>query len=103
MSNKDKAKEHVGYIGDPSDPSSLAFLRDVKLTVSVELDRKDLTVGKILALSRGSVIELDKLSEEPLDVRVNGTLVARGEAVIVNEKFGIRITQINSPEGEEII
>lgn len=89
--------------GNPDDPSSLAFLRDVTLMVTVELGTTELSIERLLKLDKGSVLEVEKLSEEPLDIRMNGNLTARGEAVIVNEKFGIRVTQIVAPMGEDII
>ena len=83
-------------------PTKLEFLNDVTLEVAVELGRTDLEIDTLTKIKKGSVIEIDKLSEEPLDIRVNGKLVARGEAVIVNEMFGIRVTQIVAPDGEEV-
>lgn len=84
-------------------PGTLGFLQDVLLTVSVELGRADLSIERLLQLKPGSVIEVEKLSEEPLDIFINGKISARGEAVIVNEKFGVRVTQINAPFGEDVI
>ncbi len=72
----------------------LAFLRDVRLNVSVELGRRRFRIAELLSLGQGSVLELDKLAGEPLDIRVNDHLFARGEAVVVNEKFGVRLTEI---------
>jgi flagellar motor switch protein FliN/FliY len=74
----------------------LEFLLDVPLQVSVELGRSRLSIQELLGLSPGSVVELDKLAGETLDILVNDRLIARGEAVVVNEKFGIRITDIVS-------
>ncbi len=74
----------------------LDLLLDVPLDVSVELGRTRLTIQDLLALSPGSVIELDKVAGEPLDILINDRLVARGEAVVVNDKFGVRITDIVS-------
>jgi flagellar motor switch protein FliN/FliY len=74
----------------------IELLLDVALEVSVELGRSHMAIGDILALRTGSVIELDKLAGEPVDVSVNGTLVARGEVVVVDEKFGVRITEVVS-------
>lgn len=76
--------------------TGLAFLTDVAMHVTVEFARSKLTVKKTLSLSKGSIVELDKMAGEPLDIRVNGKLVARGEAVIVNDRFGIRVTEIIS-------
>ena len=82
-----------------SKPSrTLDFILDVNLNVTVEVGRARMTIQDILQLGQGSVIELTKLAGDPLDVYVNNKHVARGEAVIVNEKFGIRLTDIISPE-----
>jgi len=78
------------------DPRSLDLLLDIPLQLSVELGRTKLLVKEVLQLNQGSVVELNKLAGEPLDVYVNSKLVARGEAVVVNEKFGIRLTDIVS-------
>ena len=72
------------------------LLLDVPLDVSVELGRARMTIQDLLALGPGSVIELDKIAGEALDILVNDRLVARGEAVVVNDKFGVRITDIVS-------
>ena len=77
-------------------PKNLDFLLDVNLQVSVEVGRSRMSIQDLLQLGQGSVIELTKLAGEPLDVYINERLVARGEAVIVNEKFGVRITDIIS-------
>lgn len=76
----------------------LGFLADVSLSVTVEVGRAKMTIQDILQLGQGSVIELTKLAGEPLDIFVNSKQVARGEAVIVNEKFGVRLTDIIAPE-----
>jgi flagellar motor switch protein FliN/FliY len=76
----------------------LDMLLDVPLEVNVELGRTRMTIQDLLQLGPGSVIELDKVAGEALDILVNGRLVARGEAVVVNDKFGIRITDIVSPQ-----
>lgn len=77
-------------------PKNLDFLLDVNLQVSVEVGRTRMSIQDLLQLGQGSVIELTKLAGEPLDIYINERLVARGEAVIVNEKFGVRITDIIS-------
>jgi flagellar motor switch protein FliN/FliY len=74
----------------------LDLLLDVPLELSVELGRTRMTIQDLLGLGPGSVIELDKIAGEPLDILVNDRLVARGEAVVVNDKFGVRITDIVS-------
>jgi flagellar motor switch protein FliN/FliY len=75
---------------------SLDMLLDVPLQVTVELGRRRMRIGDLLALAKGSVVELDKVAGEPLDVRVNDQLVARGEAVVINDKFGVRLTDVVS-------
>ncbi|MGJ3523938.1 flagellar motor switch protein FliN [Nitratidesulfovibrio sp. D1] len=75
----------------------LDFILDIPLDVSAELGRTRLLINELLQLGQGSVIELNKLAGEPLEVYVNGKLVARGEAVVINEKFGVRLTDIISP------
>ena len=75
----------------------LDFILDIPLDVSAELGRTKLLINELLQLGQGSVIELNKLAGEPLEVYVNGKLVARGEAVVINEKFGVRLTDIISP------
>lgn len=77
---------------------TLEFLMDVSLQVSVEVGRARMTINDLLQMGPGSVVELEKLAGEPLDIFINGKAVARGEAVIVNEKFGVRLTDILSPE-----
>ena len=77
--------------------ANLDFLLDVPLQITVELGRARITISELLELSKGSVLELDKVAGEPLDFRVNDRLVARGEAVVVNDKFGVRLTDISSP------
>ena len=84
-----------GKGGQPA--QSLDFILDIPLTVSVELGRSRMSVRDVLALSQGSVVELSKFAGEPLEVLVNEKLIARGEVVVVNEKFGVRLTDIISP------
>jgi len=76
---------------------NLDFILDIPLKVTVELGRTSVVIKDLLQLGQGSVLELDKLAGEPLEVLVNGKLVAKGEVVVVNEKFGIRLTDIISP------
>lgn len=102
MADKGKKKKDE-LVESVHDHGELNFLADVTLQVAVELGRTDLTIERLLKLSPGNVIEVEKLSEEPLDIRMNGKLTARGEAVIVNEKFGIRVTQIIAPLGDELL
>lgn len=78
-------------------PRSIDLLLDVKLQLTAELGRKKLTIKEALALGPGSVVELDKIAGEPVDVLVNGKLIARGEVVVIDENFGIRVTDVLSP------
>jgi flagellar motor switch protein FliN/FliY len=80
----------------PHSERRLDLLLDVPLDLSVELGRTRMTIQDLLGLGPGSVIELDKIAGEALDILVNDRLVARGEAVVVNDKFGVRITDIVS-------
>jgi flagellar motor switch protein FliN/FliY len=80
-----------------NDGANLELILDVPLAVTVELGRVRMPVRELLGLSAGSVVELTKLAGEPLDVLINGKPVARGEAVMVNDKFGVRLTEIVSP------
>lgn len=76
---------------------NLDFILDIPLRVTVELGKSKVVIKDLLQMAQGSVIELDKLAGEPLDVYVNGKMIARGEVVTVGEKFGIRLTDIISP------
>jgi flagellar motor switch protein FliN/FliY len=77
--------------------SSMEILLDIPLEISAELGRTRMIISDLLQLGQGSVIELNKLAGEPLEILVNQKLIARGEVVVVNEKFGIRLTDIISP------
>ena len=75
----------------------LDIILDIPVTISMEVGSTSITIRNLLQLNQGSVIELDRLAGEPLNVLVNGTLIAHGEVVVVNEKFGIRMTDVISP------
>ncbi len=75
----------------------LDAILDVPVTISMEIGRTQIAIRNLLQLNQGSVVELDRLAGEPMDVLVNGTLIAKGEVVVVNEKFGVRLTDIISP------
>lgn len=81
----------------PTQSPDLDVILDIPVTISMEVGRTSITIRNLLQLNQGSVIELDRLAGEPLDVLVNGTLIAHGEVVVVNEKFGIRMTDVISP------
>lgn len=79
------------------DAESLDRIMDIPLVVQVELGRATMPIGDLIQLAQGSIVELAKLAGEPLDVLVHGKLVARGEAVVINDQFGVRLTDIVSP------
>lgn len=83
--------------GNATKDRNLNLILDIPLKVTVELGRTKMPVSELLNLTQGSVIELMKLAGEPMEVLVNEKLIARGEAVVVNEKFGVRLTDIISP------
>ena len=94
----DKGGEGLGEEAASSgETKSMDLILDIPLTVTVELGRSKMLINDLLQLGQGSVIELTKLVGEPLEVLVNQKLVARGEVVVVNEKFGVRLTDIVSP------
>jgi flagellar motor switch protein FliN/FliY len=82
--------------GQAGDHSQIDLLLDISLQVTVELGRARMKIQEILALRNGSVIELDRLAGEPADILVNGTLIAKGEVVVVDEKFGVRVIEVVS-------
>lgn len=90
--------EQMSVTAPSSQENGIELLMDVLLQITVEVGRTRLSIQDLLQLGQGSVIELEKLAGEPLDIFVNGKIIARGEAVIVNEKFGVRLTEILSPE-----
>ncbi len=77
--------------------ANMDVILDIPVTISMEIGRTRISIRNLLQLNQGSVVELDRLAGEPMDVLVNGTLVAHGEVVVVNEKFGIRLTDVISP------
>ena len=83
--------------GPAADEANLDVILDIPVTISMEIGRTRISIRNLLQLNQGSVVELDRLAGEPMDVLVNGTLVAHGEVVVVNEKFGIRLTDVISP------
>ena len=86
-----------GSAGQGSREANLEAILDVPVTLSMEVGRTRIPIRNLLQLNQGSVVELDRAAGEPLDVFVNGTLVAHGEVVVVNDKFGIRLTDVISP------
>jgi flagellar motor switch protein FliN/FliY len=84
--------------GGAAPAGGLDMILDIPVQLTVELGRTRLAIRSLLQLAQGSVVELDRLAGEPLDVLVNGTLIAQGEVVVVNDKFGIRLTDVIGPD-----
>jgi len=80
----------------PEDEDKMDMILDIPVSVTVEIGRTKMSIRNLLQLNQGGIVALDRLAGEPLDVLVNGTLVAHGEVVVVNEKFGVRLTDIVS-------
>lgn len=88
-----EAEQGPGFQAD----DKLDVILEIPVTMSMEIGRTRISIRNLLQLNQGSVVELDRLAGEPMDVLINGTLIAHGEVVVVNEKFGIRLTDIISP------
>ena len=86
-----------GQVAPVAGETSLDVILDIPVTLSMEIGRSRISIENLLQLAKGSVVELDRMAGEPLDVLVNGTLVARGEVVVVNDKFGVRLSDVISP------
>ncbi|MGB4065180.1 MAG: flagellar motor switch protein FliN [Azonexus sp.] len=84
-------------VGQGGIMNELDMILDIPVQITVELGRTKITIKNLLQLAHGSVVELDAMAGEPMDVLVNGTLIAQGEVVVVNDKFGIRLTDIITP------
>jgi|TARA_B110000238_G_scaffold190973_1_gene224681 flagellar motor switch protein FliN/FliY len=80
----------------PKEKRKLDTILDIPVTIAMEVGRSNISIRNLLQLNQGSVVELDRVAGEPLDVLVNGTLIAHGEVVVVNDKFGIRLTDVIS-------
>ena len=88
--------EDTGTSMTPDELSRLDSILDIPVTISMEVGRSKINIRNLLQLNQGSVVELERIAGEPLDVLVNGTLIAHGEVVVVNDKFGIRLTDVIS-------
>jgi len=97
MATSGDKKNESNRPADPPAGGNLEFILDIPLEVTVELGRTKLLINELLKLGQGSVIELSKLAGETLEVLANQKLIARGEAVVINEKFGVRLTEVVSP------
>ena len=83
---------------EASRPQNLEVVLDIPVRLSMEVGNTNLSIRKLLKLNKGSIVELSRMAGEPLDVMVNGTLIAHGEVVVVNDKFGVRLLDVISPE-----
>ena len=83
---------------EASRPQNLEVVLDIPVRLSMEVGNTNLSIRKLLKLNKGSIVELSRTAGEPLDVMVNGTLIAHGEVVVVNDKFGVRLLDVISPE-----
>jgi flagellar motor switch protein FliN len=82
-------------------PLGMNFVLDVPVEITIELGRKQMRIADVLKLGAGSILELDKVSGEPLDIYVNNRLIARGEAVVIGERYGVRLTEVLIESGKE--
>lgn len=96
--NNRKIAEQTPMSREASRPQNLDVVLDIPVRLSMEVGSTSISIRKLLKLNKGSVVELSRTAGEPLDVMVNGTLVARGEVVVVNDKFGVRLLDVMSPE-----
>lgn len=90
----DELEDNPEFSGE--EKRKLDTILDIPVTISMEVGRSNISIRNLLQLNQGSVVELDRVAGEPLDVLVNGTLIAHGEVVVVNDKFGIRLTDVIS-------
>jgi len=84
--------------GNGAEKVDLDVLLDIPVTLALEIGRAKVSIRNLLSYTQGSVIEMDRLAGEPLDLLVNGTLIAHGEVVVINDKFGVRLTDVISPQ-----
>ena len=95
---EDTAKAAVGSEVNGMDADKLKVLENIEVDMSIEVGRTEISIRDLLRLNEGSVVELDRLAGEPLDILINGTMIAKGEVVMVGERFGIRFSEIVDPE-----
>lgn len=93
----DNQPHGAGEMGETGNEIQMDIILDIPVTMSMEIGRTQVSIRILLQWNEGSVVELDRLAGEPMDVLVNGTLIAHGEVVVVNDKFGIRLTDVVSP------
>ena len=98
LAAEDTAKAVVGSEVNGMDADKLKVLENIEVDMSIEVGRTEISIRDLLRLNEGSVVELDRLAGEPLDILINGTMIAKGEVVMVGERFGIRFSEIVDPE-----
>lgn len=91
-------EQFSGGTAAPASNQGFELILDIPVSLTVELGRTKISIRNLLQLAHGSIVELDGLAGEPMDILINGTLIAQGEVVVVNEKFGIRLTDIITPQ-----
>ena len=98
LAAEDTAEAAVGSEVNGMDADKLKVLENIEVDMSIEVARTEISIRDLLRLNEGSVVELDRLAGEPLDILINGTMIAKGEVVMVGERFGIRFSEIVDPE-----
>jgi flagellar motor switch protein FliN/FliY len=98
LAAEDSAESEVGSEVKGMDADKLKVLENIEVDMSIEVGRTEISIRDLLRLNEGSVVELDRLVGEPLDILINGTMIAKGEVVMVGERFGIRFSEIVDPE-----
>ena len=101
MSNEIQFAPLEPVAGEGAQATDLERLNEVMVELTVEVGRTRLTLGQALALGPGSVVTLDRLADKPVDLLVNGRPIARGEVVVIDEEFGLRITEVVAPSGRQ--
>ncbi len=97
VANDNAVGQFADGFGENKEGHNIDIVLDIPVTLSMELGRTRMSIRDLLQLKSGSVVELQKMADEPLDILVNGTLVAKGEAVVVDDRFGVRLTDVISP------
>lgn len=95
----DETADNAGTAGAEASPDAMALLRDIDVEITLEIGRRRMRIADVAKLGPGRTVELDKLAGEPLELLVNGRVIGRGEAVVVGDRYGIRITEILAVEG----
>ena len=97
------AAEPAASPGPVSVGAGLNLVKDIPVTLSIELGRARMTLKELLELDQGAVVELDRMVDEPMDILVNGTLVAHGEVVVIDDTFGVRLTDVANTDSSQVL